>query len=160
MQQELTIRTAIIEDIPYLKKVLDSIDLFPSSMLENMISDYLENPNTEDIWITALEEDTPIAIAFCGPEQLTNGTYNLFAIGIEKSMQGKGIGKKVMAFIENLLVQKGKRLLIVDTSGTSEFELTRKFYEQIGYTKEAIIRDFWDKGDDKVVYRKSLKKSI
>lgn len=35
--------------------------------------------------------------------------------------------------------------------------LTRKFYQQLGYEKEAVIRDFWDTGDDKVTFRKVLK---
>ena len=62
----------------------------------------------------------------------------------------------MMSFIENHLKDLGHRILIVDTSGTDDFTSTRKFYEKLGYDKEAVIRDFWDDGDDKVVYRKRL----
>lgn len=81
------IRRVTRSDLAELKHVLDSIDLFPSEMLNDMISDYLDNPESEDIWITALENDKPISLAFCAPEKVTEGTYNLYAIGVQKDIQ-------------------------------------------------------------------------
>ncbi len=143
-------------DVPELKKVLDSIELFPSEYLDDMISDYLNNEESEEIWFTATENNAPISIGFCAPEKLTEGTYNLYALGVKSDIQSKGTGSKMMSFIENHLKDLGHRILIVDTSGTDDFTSTRKFYEKLGYDKEAVIRDFWDDGDDKVVYRKRL----
>ena len=108
-----------------------------------MISDYLDNPDTSDIWFTEAEDEKPISIGYCAKEKLTEGTYNLYALGVRSDVQSKGTGTKMMTFIENYLRAKGNRVLIVDTSGTKEFKSTRKFYEQLGYHKEAIIRDFW-----------------
>ena len=62
----------------------------------------------------------------------------------------------MMSYIESELKAKGMSILIVDTSGTEEFTQTRKFYENLNYTKEAVIRDFWKEGDDKVTYWKEL----
>lgn len=143
-------------DVDTLKQVLDSIELFPSEMLDDMIADYLNNPDSKDIWFTAIENDQLVAIGYCAPEKLTEGTYNLYAIGVRSDLQGKGIGGKMMNFIEELLRQDGHRVLIVETSGTADFELTRKFYEDLNYTKEAVIRDFWSEGDDKVIFWKKL----
>ena len=125
-------------------------------MLEDMISDYFDNPATQDIWFTKIEEDTPVSIAYCAPEKLTDGTYNLYAIGVRKDQQGKGTGGEMMNYLEAMLHELGHRILIVETSGAPEFELTRKFYEQLGYTKEAVIREFWQKGEDKVIFWKKL----
>lgn len=144
------------DDLPYLKQVLNTIELFPVEMLDDMIYDYLNNPESDELWFTETLNDTPISIGYCAPEKMTNGTYNLYAIGIKSDMQGGGTGKRMMTFIENHLKEIGVRILIVDTSGTEDFEASRKFYESLSYQKEAVIRDFWDEGDDKVTYWKKL----
>jgi len=150
------IRMVVKEDMIDLKKVLDSIELFPSEMLDDMIADYFNNPESQDVWFTMLENNKPISIGFCAPEKLTDGTYNLYALGVRSDIQNKGIGGKMMTFIENYLKENGHRILIVDTSGTDDFKATRRFYEKLNYTKEAVIRDFWEAGDDKVIYWKKL----
>jgi len=130
--------------------------LFPSEFLEEMIQDYFENPNTEELWFTAVNENVPVALAYCAPEKFTEGTYNLYAIGVHLDYQGKGVGRLMMAYLEQQLTEKGHRILIVETSGSKELSLTREFYEKIGYTKEATLREFWAEGEDKVIYWKQL----
>lgn len=150
------IRMITKSDTEHLKRVLDSIELFPSEMLDDMIYDYLNHPESQEIWFTATKNNIPISIGFCAPEKLTEGTYNLYAIGVKRDAQGKGTGGKMMNFIENYLKEKGHRILIVDTSGTDDFKKTRMFYEKLNYNQEAVIRDFWKEGDDKVVFWKKL----
>jgi ribosomal protein S18 acetylase RimI-like enzyme len=152
----LVIRPIIEADIEYLKDVLDSIELFPSEILEDMISDYFTNPDNEEIWFTGIDHDIPISLGYCAPEKLTDGTFKLYAIGVKNNLQGKGIGKLMMTFIAEELRLSGHRILIVETSSTHDFELTRKFYENLSYSKEAVIRDFWKDGDEKVIYLKKL----
>ena len=151
------IRNILPSDLSELKNVLDSIELFPSEMLEDMVSDYLNNSESEEIWFTKTENNKPISIGYCAPEKLTTGTFNLYALGVRSDLQGKGIGSEMMSYIENELKSLGHRILIVDTSGREGFKLTRKFYENLSYTKEATIRDFWEDGDDKVIYWKRLR---
>lgn len=152
----IEIRRIVKEDIKDLKEVLDTIELFPSAMLEDMISGYFNNSDTKEIWFTALQDNKPFSIGYCAPEQLTEGTFNLYAIGVRSDCQGRGIGSQMMAYIEQELMQNGHRILIVETSGAAEFQLTRQFYEKLNYAKEAVIRDFWSEGDDKVIYWKKL----
>ncbi|RNC87864.1 MAG: N-acetyltransferase [Winogradskyella sp.] len=143
-------------DITELKKVLDSSELFPSYLLDDMISDYLNNKNSTDIWFTTIRHGKPISIVYCAPERLTNGTYNLYAIAVHKDQQGNGVGKKMMEYIENTLRENGNRILIVETSGKAEFELTRDFYIKCNYIKQAVIPEFYEEDDDKVVFWKKL----
>lgn len=152
----ISIRKVKKDDLQDLKSVLDSIELFPSAFLDEMIADYFENPNTQDIWFTATDDDKPISIAYCAPEKFTEGTFNLYAIGVRSDVNGKGIGQQMMHYLEAQLQEAGHRILIVETSGTAAFQSTRTFYEKLNYTKEAVLRDFWSEGDDKVIYWKKF----
>ena len=151
-----TIRPIQPEDLTALKTVIDSSELFPSELLEDMISGNFQGTAPDEIWLTTEIEDQPKTVAYCAPEKMTEGTWNLYLIAVHKDQQGKGLGKAMMDHIENLLAEKGQRVLIVETSGLPDFELTRKFYDQCGYTREAVIRDFYQEGEDKVVFWKKL----
>lgn len=144
------------KDIEYLKKVIDSTKLFPSELLEDMIADFFTNPNTNDIWLTIDIENIPIALAYVAPERMTAGTYNLYLIAVHKDYQGKGIGTQIVNYIEEMLRKKGVRILIVETSSLPEFELTRKFYKKQNYHCEATIREFYQEGEDKIIFWKKL----
>ena len=61
-----------------------------------------------------------------------------------------------MSYVEDILKTVEARVLLVETSGTDDFVRTRSFYEQIGYTNEACIRDYYDAGDDKIIFRKTV----
>ena len=152
------IRSITYTDLPALKTVLDNCDLFPSEYLDGMTNDYFNNPETEQLWYTYEVNKDVVAIAYCAPMELTNGTYNLYAIGIHNDHQHKGIGTQMMSFIENKLSAEGHRILIVETSSSDDQQPARNFYLKNGYTHEATLRDFWDDGDDKIVFWKRLKK--
>ena len=151
------IRSSVKEDIQGIKEVLDSSELFPSEYLDEMISEFFENPECGEIWFSNISDSKVLGFGYCIPEKLTEGTYNLLAIAMRKELQGQSGGIKMIDYVEKLLSQKGHRILIVETSSDAQFELTRKFYEQLGYLKEAVIRDFWAEGVDKVVFWKKLK---
>jgi ribosomal protein S18 acetylase RimI-like enzyme len=61
-----------------------------------------------------------------------------------------------MDHVERILKQAGIRIMLVETSGLDQFEQTRSFYEQKGFTLEGRVRDFYQDGEDKVIYWKRL----
>lgn len=65
------IRPVVPNDLPQLKSVIDSNELFPSEMLDEMISGFFDN--SEDcIWLTTTTaDDTANSIAYCAPEKMT-----------------------------------------------------------------------------------------
>jgi len=153
----LKIRKAVKADVNALEEVIDSSELFPSELLETMMEDYLENEASQDIWLTMEDNGKPIVVAYTSPEQMTEGTCTLQLIAVRKDYQGKGVGRQMMKYVENMLREQGQRVLIVETSGLPHFALTREFYIKCNYSKEAVIRDFYEEGDDKVIFWKKLK---
>lgn len=150
------IRKLIKADLDAAKSVIESTGLFPAELLDGMTADYFSNPHSTDIWLTVEIEGTPVAIAYCAPERMTEGTYNLYLIAVHKSFQGKGVGGDIMRYVEDMLAKNHARILIVETSGLPEFEQTRRFYDKCGYTREAVIREFYAPDEDKVVFWKKL----
>lgn len=150
------IRPVLPEDLPALKAIIDANGLFPSDMLDDMLSDYFNNKNTSDFWFT-YQDNKPVAIAYCAPERMTEGTWNLYLIAVHPDYQGKGFGTSMLHYIEQLLAARGERILLVETSGLENFERTRSFYRQCGYEEEARIREFYQAGEDKIIFRKSLR---
>lgn len=114
--------------------------------------------NSEDFWLTA-DDGEPVGFAYCAPELVTDGTWNLLMLWTRSDRHGQGHGSALVAYVEKILTEKGVRLLIVETSGLPNFETARSFYDKSGFTKEARIRNFFADGDDKIVYIKSLLKN-
>lgn len=61
-----------------------------------------------------------------------------------------------MRHVEQMLAERGERVLLVETSGTEDFEYVRAFYRKNGYEEEARIREFYAAGVDKIIFRKML----
>jgi GNAT superfamily N-acetyltransferase len=123
-----------------------------------MLADYFASQDNRDrFWLTDDEEhDGLLGIALCELERMTEGTWNLQLIAIRPDRQKQGRGAALLHRVEQRLAAGGGRILLVETSGLPEFDRTRAFYLKCGYGEEARIRDFYQAGDDKIVYRKVL----
>ncbi|NSX54371.1 GNAT family N-acetyltransferase [Parasulfitobacter algicola] len=152
----MIIRLTTSNDIPALQQVLDGTELFPSDMLPDMLAGFLTVADSPNIWLTCEDAGQPVGFCYAVPEDLADGTWNMLAIAVLPSCQGRGFGGAVVQHLEDVLRGRRARILIADTSGTDEFAQTRAFYQKSGYAEEARIRDFWAAGDDKVVFWKSL----
>jgi ribosomal protein S18 acetylase RimI-like enzyme len=155
MRKTLSVGPAGREDMPAIARIASATGLFPPEMLDDMIAGYLNNTK-QDLWFVGVDEDGLVAFGFCEPERLTSGTWNLLAIGVLPERQGNGVGARMMAYLENRLAEQGERILLVETMGTPELQLTRDFYLKNGYIEEARIREFYEAGADKVVFWKHL----
>jgi ribosomal protein S18 acetylase RimI-like enzyme len=87
---------------------------------------------------------------------LTDGTYDLYWIAVDRNGRRGGVGRGLLSATEAAVKQLGGRLLFVETSGLPKYAPTRAFYLGTGYTEEAIIKDFYAPGDDLVIYTKHL----
>lgn len=155
------IRSVNPDDIPALKRIIDATDMFPSEMLDDMIGGFFTNMASDEIWLTydpVVGDKDAKAVAYCRPEAMTDRTWNLLLIAVDPLSQGKGYGAAITTYIEDHLAALGQRILIVETSGTAALARTRKFYRQCNYDEESCIRDYYEDGDDKVTFRKVLRK--
>jgi len=122
-----------------------------------LVDIYIGDKEQKDYEIFVDTEDEVIKGYVCvGPRPLTAGTYDLYWIAVNPSVQSKGIGSGLISYIENYLIQKKVRLILIETSGKLSYEKERKFYEKNKYDKLVEIKDFYDIGDSLVIYGKYL----
>ncbi|MCR9154627.1 MAG: GNAT family N-acetyltransferase [Bacteroidetes bacterium] len=144
------------DDFIGLKEILNSTGLFPPEMLEEMMRAYFEDSDSGEIWFSALLDNEVVGFAYCAPEKFCDGTYNLLAIGIDPEKQGHGIGNKLIKHLEKSLQSAGARLLMVESSGSPDYDLSRRFYQRQNFELVATIADYWQEGEDKVIFTKKI----
>ena len=150
-----SIRSLDCGDLNRVGHLVETNDMFPADMLDEMTLPYFSGETGGHRWIV-FDDGTVNGVAYYVPEQLTEGTWNLLLIAVDRTVHGKGIGSALMRFVENDLANEEVRVLLVETSGIPEFKRTRGFYDMLDYQREARIRDYYSDGDDKVIFRKRL----
>jgi GNAT superfamily N-acetyltransferase len=153
------IRPATANDINALMTLANVLELFSPEELEQlhqmMTASVGQDDNDQPFWLTD-DEDGLVSLAYCEPERMTSGTWNLQLIAVHPTHQKQGRGTQMLLFIEQILVERGARLLLVETMGTPDFQHVRAFYQKNNYDEEARIRGFYQPGADKVVFCKVL----
>lgn len=151
----MTVRAMERADLLALHPILEGTGLFPAEMLAEMAEPGLSGA-AEDLWLVAEAEGAVLGFAFAEPERMTEGTWNLLAIAVLPARQGEGLGQALVRAMEAQLRARGGRVLLVETSSLEAYAATRGFYARLGYAREAVIRDFYTEGEDKVVFWRHL----
>ena len=158
---EIKIRKTISEDREAIKTILIDTQIFNQEEIDcalELIDIYLNNPSQKDYLIaTAINKDNEIVGYVCyGKAPLTNGAYDLYWIAVKSDYQRHGIGKNLLKYVEDEIVKFSGRILLAETSSRAVYEKTRQFYINNSFSEEARIKDFYSKGDDKIIYRKDM----
>lgn len=96
------------------------------------------------------------AYACYGPVACTVASFDLYWIAVSPRFQREGLGRTLIEKVEERIRAAGGERVYVDTSGKAQYAPTRAFYERVGFTCEATLRDFYAPGDDRVIYCKVI----
>ncbi len=91
-----------------------------------------------------------------GPIPCTKTSFDLYWIVTHNDFRGKGIGKQLLAQTYQAIREMKGLKLYAETSSRQQYLPTQKFYEKNDFEKEAQIRDFYDAGDDKIIYGRKV----
>lgn len=125
---------------------------------EELIDITLGHPDQRDYDIVVVEDGEGAVAGYMtwGPTPLAIGTYDLYWMAVSPRAQGRGHGKALVGWLEGRVAELGGRLIVIETSSTPHYEPTRQFYLGLGYRETARIPDFYQSGDDRVIYAKRL----
>ncbi len=91
-----------------------------------------------------------------GPIPATESSYDLYWIAIDEALRGRGLGRELLARTERIVEAMGGERLYIETSSRKQYLPTQGFYTRCGYRREALLRDFYSRGDAKLIYVREL----
>jgi ribosomal protein S18 acetylase RimI-like enzyme len=153
------IRKFVARDLDAVRDILVKSEVFSAEEIIvalEVIEVYLGNPKQQDYDLyTAVDDQERIVGYLCiGSTPITSGSFDLYWIAVHPDSQRKGIGQELLMFAEDLMKSKGGRLLVAETSSLPRYEKARRFYEANHYNVLARIREYYNVGDDLIIYGK------
>ena len=154
------IRPTVPGDTPAIVALTDETSVFkPLEIvaLREVLDDYHSANHDLGHKCVSYERDgSVIAYAYYAPAAMTDRTWYLYWIAVQKQTQAAGIGSELLGFLERDIRANRGRILLIETSSLSHYEPTRRFYFKHGYEHHATLRDYYAEGDDMVVFRKRM----
>ncbi len=154
------IRPTVPADTPALLTITQGTGLFlPIDLeaLDAVLAAYHEQEAGQGHRCFTFEEKGAIAaFVYFAPAAMTDRTWYLWWIVVNKQIHARGVGSQLLKHAEEAARAANGRLMMVETSGLPSYELTRKFYLKHGYEQAAVLKDYYADGHDMVVYRKRL----
>lgn len=118
----------------------------------------LTHPRQDDYHPYVLEADdgTVASYACFGKNPMTRFAWDLYWLATRQDQMGRGFGRRIVSFVEEEVRRRGGKILVIETASNPGYGSTREFYLRIGCTLAARLPDFYDEGDDKLVFMKRV----
>ena len=75
---------------------------------------------------------------------------------VDKKFSRKGVGGKLLEFMEGFLARKRARVIYVDTESSLAYGAARSFYEKNGFRVVCVLDDFYRKGANRLIFMKEV----
>ena len=148
-------------DKPAVMDLIRATDMFMPQEIdvaEELIDVFFDKPDQKDYDVVVVEEPEGVVAGYMtwGPTPMAVGAYDLYWMAVSPKAQGRGLGKRLVRWLEETVKSLGGRLLIIETAGQPKYHPTRGFYLGLGYKEVARIPDYYKPGDDRIVYTKAV----
>lgn len=159
--EKIFIRDTVKEtDIKTIEKIVRSSGYFNEEEIQiaiELIEERLKKGIDSGYHFNFLEVNNETIGYICfGRIPLTKSSFDLYWIAIDEKYRGKGYGKYLLSYGEGYMKKLGALNVYVETSTKKQYKSTRIFYKKMKYKKVAIFKNFYDKGDGKIVFYKKL----
>src|SRR5262249_7588262 len=125
------IRRAEPKDSPTLIKIAHETGVFKPieiEALEEVLDDFHTGSHPHGRCVVYEQEGHPIGFAYYAPAAMTDRTWQLWWIAVSKHIHSRGIGTRLLHYVEDDIQRERGRQLLIETSSLPHYELTRKFY--------------------------------
>ena len=120
--------------------------------------DELTSPSTPIGERQSPVNSTMLGFACYGRESLTQDTWDLFWICVSSAARRKGAGRALLTEVQHRAAQERVRLIVIYTSSTEKYAAARGLYESLGFTRTAVVPEYYADADDLFIYTKYTKR--
>ncbi len=154
------IRPTTAADTPELLALTTSTGVFKPhevEALQEVLDDYFaQNFRHGHAAVTCEQDGRIVGFAYYAPAAMTDRTWYLYWIAIRPDLQARGTGTQLLQHTEQDIRSQEGRILFIETSSLPHYDKTRRFYQKNGYEVAGVLQDYYQDGDDMVVFRKRL----
>jgi ribosomal protein S18 acetylase RimI-like enzyme len=108
-------------------------------------------------WLSCWIGERMVGFACYGTESLTQDTWDLFWVCVRPEARGQKAGQMLMAEAEAQACAANGRVMVIYTSSTDKYAPARRLYERAGFSRTAVVPDYYSDGDDLNIYWKRLR---
>lgn len=131
------------------------------TVARELIESYLAQSVSSGYHVLVAEAEDGVAGYICyGPSPMTRGTWDIYWIAVDPSLQGQGTGKMLLSSAEGRMGADSGRMVLVETSSKPGYSRARRFYDDRGYSVVAMVDDYYSPGDHKLIFRKRIGRQI
>jgi GNAT superfamily N-acetyltransferase len=149
------------EDCEDVRRIVRSSGFFSLEEVRvavELVAECLEKGDASGYrFLFAERNGTPVGYTCFGPIACTKASYDLYWIAVQDDLRGLGIGRKLIAESLRIIGRLGGTRVYIETSSRPQYGPTRAFYRVSGFEEAAVLKDFYDRGDDQVIYVKAMK---
>jgi D-alanine-D-alanine ligase len=99
----------------------------------------------------------PVGYTCFGPISCTKASFDLYWIAVHNDFRGLGIGRELLSRSLRVMESLGGAGVYIETSSRAQYEPTRSFYRSHGFEEAAVVNDFYDYGDHKIIFARMIK---
>jgi len=159
----MVIRSAKKEDIGNILKVIASdrsgnkwyrplAEKYYKSKFNN-ICDCFEG---DEVFVGVVNKKIVAVIGYCPDRLETKRSYWLGWFYVHKDYRDNKYGQTLLRKVIKELKHIGARKLFVDTSSDPNYIKAVNFYLKNGFKLEAVLRDYYGKGEDQIIFGREL----
>lgn len=147
------------QEEPYLSLARSTEVFNPQEMqvLKSVLEDYRQNQGKNYFLFEEKSSDKIAGFVIFGRTPITEFSWDIYWLVVDKTCQGKGLGRKLLREVESFILQKEKRFILkVETSTKKEYAHARNLYAKQSFKEAGRIPNFYTQGDDLIVFYKEV----
>lgn len=150
------------EDAERVERLVESTGFFYPPEIDvagELVQERLEKGEQSGYYfLFARSEERLAGYGAYGPIPCTVSSYDLYWIAVSPDFQNQGLGRFLMARIEEMIGRAGGTRIYAETSSRPQYAATRAFYLRCGYRIESVMTDFYAPGDGRITFCKVIRK--